>query len=459
MSREDWPKPFAPLRPRTLLWQLAVLVVAEVALYASYATHEARFHWATHFLVGLTVAALWRALFLLVAARPTRFQLLSILGFHLWAMWPDLIFRLPGVPHYHWMDWLALGHVSSHYMPGGDTTWLVIALTAAAGYALLLSRWLASRHAEASAGLAPAVGVGGGGTIRPQLDPRTHQLAHATFGPPLREAAEPLVFLHGLGATSSTWTPTARRLGKAGHACLVPDLLGFGSSMRLGTVFDLDEQAAAVLRLLDHAGVRRAHLVAHSWGATVAAAVAQLAPDRIERLTLVAPAVFADVDSAKARFASRSYLARMTLSGSPIGGFVCGAMCLARPLVARLAPRLEPDVPTEVARDGVQHSFAAYRDALTSMWEHNPLVDVLRQPPRPVTVLLAEQDMTVLPSDVLDLPPAPEVRILRRPGPHGIAYEQPDVMAQLLLEQLPAASTALAPATGADRQGAIHDRR
>ena len=152
MSGRSCPVAYAPLRPPTLLWQLAVLVVAEVLLYTSYATHEARFHWATHFLVGVTVAALWRALFLLVAGRPTRFQLLSILGFHLWAMWPDLVFRTPGIPHYAWMDWLALGHISSHYLPGGDTSWLVIALVASGAYALLLSRWLAARHAEASAG-------------------------------------------------------------------------------------------------------------------------------------------------------------------------------------------------------------------------------------------------------------------------------------------------------------------
>jgi hypothetical protein len=133
-----------------------VLVVAEIALYASYGAHAAQFHWATHFLVGLTVAALWRAAFLLVAARPTRFQLLSVLGFHLWAMWPDLVFRAPRIPHHHWMDWLALGHISSHYMPGGDTTWLVIALTAAGGYALLLRQWLRARHAEVAAGMPPA---------------------------------------------------------------------------------------------------------------------------------------------------------------------------------------------------------------------------------------------------------------------------------------------------------------
>jgi pimeloyl-ACP methyl ester carboxylesterase len=425
---------FAPLRPRTLLWQFAVLVLAEVALYTSYATHEARFHWATHFLVGLTVAALWRALFLLVAARPTRFQLLSILGFHLWAMWPDLVFRAPGIPHYQWMDWLALGHVSSHYMPGGDTTWLLIALLAAGGYALLLWRWLAARHAEIRAGLAPALGVGGGGVLRAQRDPRTTVLAHERCG--ATNAGEPLVLLHGLGATSSTWLPTARRLSDAGASCLVPDLLGFGSSMRLGTTFDLDAQADALLRLLDHHELRRAHVVAHSWGSAVAAAIVQRAPERVSRMTLVAPAVFADDDSAMARFSQRSWLAKVTLAGSPLGGFVCGAMCLARPLLARLAPRMEPDVPLQVARDGVQHSFAAYSDALSSMWEGNPLADVLRHPTCPVTVLLAEHDSTVLPADVLDLPPSPDVRVVRVDGDHGIAYAQPDLVATLLIEQL-----------------------
>jgi pimeloyl-ACP methyl ester carboxylesterase len=211
---------------------------------------------------------------------------------------------------------------------------------------------------------------------------------------------------------------------------------GSASSMRIGTTFGLDAQADAALRLLEHHEVRRAHLVAHSWGSAVAAAIVQRAPDRVARMTLVAPAVFADVDAAKARFSQRSWLAKATLAGSPLGGFVCGAMCLARPLVGRLAPRMEPDVPPQVARDGVQHSFAAYSDALNSMWEGNPLADVLRHPTCPVTVLLAEQDQTVLSSDVLALPPRPDVRIVRADGDHGIAYAQPDLIATLLLEQL-----------------------
>ncbi len=49
---------YRPLGPRRLAVQLVVLVAAEVALFASYRGHEAGFHWATHFLVGLTAAAL-----------------------------------------------------------------------------------------------------------------------------------------------------------------------------------------------------------------------------------------------------------------------------------------------------------------------------------------------------------------------------------------------------------------
>lgn len=438
MSRQSWPQAYAPLRPGTLLWQLAVLVLVEVLLYSSYATHSARFHWATHFLVGLVAASLWWTAFLLVTARPSRFQLLSILGFHLWAMWPDLVFRT-GLPHYRWMDWVALGHVSSHYLPGGDTSWLALALGAAGLYAAVLWRWLAARHAEAAAGLAPALGVGGTAVLRPQLDPREHVLRHDRLGPcPPPPGAEPLLLLHGLGATSSTWLPTARRMAAAGHPVLVPDLLGFGSSMRLGTTYGLDAQADAVLRLLDHADVARAHLVGHSWGAVVAAAVTARAPGRVSGLTLVAPAVFADVEAAQARFAARSWLARSTLSGSALAGLACGVMCLGRPLFARLAPRLEPDVPEQVARDGVQHSFPAYADALASMWHDNPVVDVLRSPPCPVTVVLAEQDETVLPADVLALDPSPDVRVLRVTGDHGIAYTSPDLVADLLQAQLAA---------------------
>ena len=433
MRRENrrWPRAYRPLRPRTLLAQLVFVVVAEVALYQSYAVHDARFHWATHFLVGLMTTALWQSVHLLIAARPARGQLATIVVFHLWAMWPDLVFRA-GVPHYRWMDWTALGHVSSHYLPGGDTSWLVLALLAAGGYAALLARWLNARHTEAAAGLPPALGVGGGGLVRAQHDPRSRPLAHEHLLPADESDPVPIVLLHGLGATSATWLPVGRLLASSGRVLIVPDLLGFGSSLRLGTRFRLADQADAVVRLLDHHGILRAHLVGHSWGCTVAGALAHRAPERVSRLTLVAPAVFADPQAARERFGKRSWLARATVDGSDIGGLLCGVMCLFRPVFGRLAPRIAPDVPKWVARDGVQHSYPAYRDAITSMWQDNPLPDLLRSPTHPVTVVLADRDDTVRPSDVLDLPLSDTVHIVCVDTTHALPWAEPQLTANLI---------------------------
>jgi pimeloyl-ACP methyl ester carboxylesterase len=355
--------------------------------------------------------------------------------FHLWAMWPDLLFRV-GVPHYHWMDWLSLGHVSSHYLPGGDTSWLVLALLGAGGYAALLARWVSARSTEAAAGLSPALGVGGAGVLRPQADPRTEPLAHERLGPAEPTDLAPVLLLHGLGATSATWVAAGRVLAGAGHRVVIPDLLGFGSSLRIGTRFHLQDQVDAVLHLLDRHEIREAHVAAHSWGCAVAGALVERAPHRVIGLTLVAPAAFADPATARERFIERSWLARMTLNDSGIGGLVCGAMCLVRPGLTRLAPRAEPDIPADVARGGVQHSYPAYRDALFSMWEGNPLPSLLRAPPRPVTVVLANSDETVHPSDLLDLGLSDQVQVVRVDGTHALPYDEPDKTAALVLEFL-----------------------
>ena len=434
-----WPRAYRPLRPFTLIAQLVLLVVAEVGLYASYAAHDARFHWATHFLVALLLTALWQSVHLLVAARPARGQLLTILVFHLWAMWPDLAFRA-GVPHYRWMDWLALGHIQVHYLPGGDSSWLVLALLGVGGYVLLLTRWVEARRTEAMTGMPPALGIGGRAVVRPQLDPRTRPLAHEHLGPTAPAGSPaltvvpvpvPVLLVPGLGGTSATWLPAGRLLAAAGRTVLIPDLLGFGGSMRLGTRFRLDDQVEAVLRLLDHHYIAQVHLVGHSWGCVVAGATAARAPDRVARLTLVAPAAFADPTTARERIGRASWLARTTFSSRDIGGVVCGAMCLSRPLLSRLMPRLRTSVPADVVRGGVQHSYPAYRDALGSMWQDNPLPELLRAPTNPVTVVLADSDETVRPDDVLDLPLSDRVHVVRVAGTHGLPYERPDLVARL----------------------------
>jgi hypothetical protein len=269
-----WARAYRPLHPVSLVVQLVVLVLAEIALFASYSSHDARFHWATHFLVALAYTSLVLLARLLVTGAPgPRFLLLTLLGFHLCAMLPDLVFRA-GVPHYRWMD-VFLGHVAAHYLPGGDGSWLIVALTLLGLYVAALTAWLRARRAEAAAGMPPGVGLTGMAVLRPQHDPRTRMLVHDDSGDGAggADAGPDVVLLHGLGASSALWRPVAAELNAAGARTVAPDLLGFASSIRLGTHFHLDDEATAAIRLLERHSTHPVVLVAHSYGAAVAVAV------------------------------------------------------------------------------------------------------------------------------------------------------------------------------------------
>ncbi len=426
---QAWARAYRPLRPQSLAVQLVVLVLAEIGLYASYADHDARFHWVTHFLVALAFTALLLLARLLLTGAPgPRFLLLTVLGFHLYAMAPDLLFR-GGVPHYRWMD-VFLGHVAAHYLPGGDASWLVIALACTGGYVAALTLWLRARTAEAAAGLPPGVGVTGMAVLRPQADPRTTPLACQRYG----DGQTAVLLLHGLGASAAFWRPVAARLAERGASVLVPDLLGFGGSIGIGTHFHLDDQAAAVIRLLDSppSQVGPAVLAAHSYGAAVAVRLAAERPDLVRRLVLITPAAFADAEQARRRIAGRSWIAGKTLSGSPVADLACGAMCLLRrPLTAlapRVASRATPDLPPQVARDAVTYVWPAYRDALASLLTDTTLRRWLAHPALPTRVVLAEQDATV-PAGELTALLGTDVEVVSLPGTHTLPLEHPDQVA------------------------------
>lgn len=394
-----WALAYRPMRARSLLFELAILVAAEVLLFASYRGHEASFHWATHFLVGLSVAAVTNTVWLALKGAPARWELLSILGWHLVAMSPDLLFSA-GVPHDGWMD-VFLGHISAYYVPGGAYTWLFIALLLSALYCILLSGWLAARRGEADAGLAPGIGLGGGSLVHPQASPATTVLAHARYGP---AGAADVLLLHGLGASRAVWAPVAVELEAQGVAVLVPDLLGFGASRGIGTQFHLDDHVDALRQLVNHYDARSVIVVGHSFGCAVAAALAAARPDVVRSLILVSPPVFRDGAQARARLGHRCWLARRVLSGSPIASVTCGAMCLLRRPAASLLTRVERDLPERVARDGVQHTWPAYRDALVALLDDNPLPAAIATPPRPTTVLVGDRDPETPAQDVLDWP-------------------------------------------------------
>jgi hypothetical protein len=132
----------APPAPSSLSLRLCLRCVAaiavEVVLYLSYRDHDARFHWFTHFFVGAAAALVIMAAVTARTGRPVAYPLVWPLLAHLVAMVPDLLF-VGGVAHRRWMD-VFLGHISTHFVPGGNLTWYLVFLASLAVYLLAVER-------------------------------------------------------------------------------------------------------------------------------------------------------------------------------------------------------------------------------------------------------------------------------------------------------------------------------
>jgi pimeloyl-ACP methyl ester carboxylesterase len=94
-----------------------------------------------------------------------------------------------------------------------------------------------------------------------------------------------VVLLHGQPGTGADWQQVADRLPDS-LGVLALDRPGYGASPQPAGGFTAG--ARAVVAEMDDRGIDRAVLVAHSYGGGVALATAQLAPERIEALVLLA---------------------------------------------------------------------------------------------------------------------------------------------------------------------------
>ena len=103
---------------------------------------------------------------------------------------------------------------------------------------------------------------------------------------------DPVVMVHGLGATKASFLPTVGALAPAGYRTVAVDLPGFGDSDKpiLGA-YDAPFFAKAILALLDALGYERAHVIGNSMGGRVAIELGLRAPDRVGRLVLLAPSL------------------------------------------------------------------------------------------------------------------------------------------------------------------------
>lgn len=104
-------------------------------------------------------------------------------------------------------------------------------------------------------------------------------------------AGDPVLLIHGLGATKGSFLPTIAALAPAFRVVSL-DLPGFGDSVKpIGAAYHPPFFARAIIDLMDALAMPRAHLVGNSMGGRVALELGLRHADRVGRLALLAPSL------------------------------------------------------------------------------------------------------------------------------------------------------------------------
>jgi 2-succinyl-6-hydroxy-2,4-cyclohexadiene-1-carboxylate synthase len=235
---------------------------------------------------------------------------------------------------------------------------------------------------------------------------------------------ETVVLLHGFAGTGRLWDPVVARLDGERYRPLAPDLRGHGTAAARRPV-SFDAIAEDVLGLVAHPFT----LCGYSMGGRIALHTALVAPERIDRLVLVATtAGIEDLAERTERRAADDALAGATEQGS-IEAFA--DRWTAQPLFAGTPPQAAAAWRADILDNEPAALAAALRGVGTGSME--PLWERLGELAMPARVLAGSRDAKFLALGerlAAELPRG-ELEIVQGAG-HGIPREDPAAVAAAL---------------------------
>ena len=230
-----------------------------------------------------------------------------------------------------------------------------------------------------------------------RIDRRVVQMGAARVSYRVAGRGRPVVLIHGLGGSGRWWDRNIAGLATRFQVHVI-DLVGFGESRGRRTRVAVADAAALVAAWMDSAGLERAAMVGHSMGGLIAADLAAGMPGRVERLVLVAAAVFFSPASLPSR-----------------------AIGLAR-AVRYTSPTILPLLAVDAYRAGPRTVWAAARELLATGAE-----GMLGRVAAPTLVVWGEHD-TVVPlatgERIARLLPQAELAVIPRAG-HNPMWDRP----------------------------------
>jgi 2-succinyl-6-hydroxy-2,4-cyclohexadiene-1-carboxylate synthase len=235
---------------------------------------------------------------------------------------------------------------------------------------------------------------------------------------------ETVVLLHGFAGTGRLWDPVVARLDGERYRPLAPDLRGHGAASARRPI-SFASCVEDVLGLVAHPFT----LCGYSMGGRIALHVALAAPERIDRLVLVATtAGIADAAEREQRRAADEALAAETERGS-IEAFA--DRWTAQPLFAGTPPDAAASWRADLLDNDPVALAAVLRGMGTGSME--PLWDRLGELTMPATVLAGERDPKFRALGQRLAGALPDGALVVVPGAgHGIPREDPAAVAAAL---------------------------
>lgn len=235
----------------------------------------------------------------------------------------------------------------------------------------------------------------------------------------------PVLFLHGLGGSGRYWADTFDNLSTS-HRLGYADLAGFGRSITVPGPYDLDGHLGR-LRQACRAWMPGDGLVVvgHSFGAVLALAASAAWPEVSAVMCFGLPAYR---NPAEARECLRNLgpMERWLVAGAWPARAACWAVCNARPAARLLAPLWARGMPRAVARDSVEHTWAAYAGGLSALVEDADVGAWVQSRAVPRMVLQGDQDRVCPPSVLRDVLGGLDVDLRVLAGDHHLPLFRAD---------------------------------